>query len=120
MRADKQAAPEEFRKGQKTRQQILDVAADVASADGLEGLTIGSLAKVLGMSKSGLYAHFGSKEELATRFDFLRRRRCCESRIDRFFLRAALLNECDEGLRLFVGQILVRHFLLFIFIEELD
>ena len=64
MCADEQAATEELRKGQKTRQQILAVAADVASADGLEGLTIGSLAKVLGMSKSGLYAHFGSKEEL--------------------------------------------------------
>ncbi len=53
-----------LRKGQKTRQQILDVAADIASAEGLEGLTVGNLAKALGMSKSGLYAHFGSKEDL--------------------------------------------------------
>jgi AcrR family transcriptional regulator len=37
---------------------------DIASAQGLEGLTVGSLAEQLGMSKSGLFAHFGSKEEL--------------------------------------------------------
>lgn len=43
---------------------ILRVAADLASVDGLEGLTIGSLAEALGMSKSGLFAHFGSKQEL--------------------------------------------------------
>ncbi|GAB4151833.1 MAG: TetR/AcrR family transcriptional regulator [Planctomycetaceae bacterium] len=57
-------SPTEMGKGQKTRQQILAVAADLASAKGLEGLTIGTLAKLLGMSKSGLYAHFGSKEDL--------------------------------------------------------
>lgn len=51
-------------KGEKTRHQILDVAADLASVAGLEGVTIGSLAKALDMSKSGLFAHFGSKEEL--------------------------------------------------------
>lgn len=54
----------ELRKGEKTRQQILAVAADLASAEGLEGLTVGNLAKSLCMSKSGLYSHFGSKEEL--------------------------------------------------------
>src|SRR5436190_7229437 len=46
------------------RQAILDRAVDLASSDGLEGLTIGRLAGELGMSKSGLFGHFGSKEEL--------------------------------------------------------
>jgi AcrR family transcriptional regulator len=51
-------------KGQKTRREILLKAVDLASAEGLEALTIGRLAAVLGMSKSGLFAHFGAKEEL--------------------------------------------------------
>jgi AcrR family transcriptional regulator len=51
-------------KGDRTRQSILDRAVDLASTDGLEGLTIGRLADDLEMSKSGLFAHFGSKEEL--------------------------------------------------------
>ena len=51
-------------KGLKTRSAILDHAADLASVEGLEGLTIGRLADELQMSKSGLFAHFGSKEEL--------------------------------------------------------
>jgi AcrR family transcriptional regulator len=51
-------------KGERTRQTILEAAVDVASAEGLEGLTIGRLASKLSMSKSGLFAHFGSKEEL--------------------------------------------------------
>jgi len=51
-------------KGENTRQGILDHAVDLASLEGLEGLTIGRLADELGMSKSGLFAHFGSKEEL--------------------------------------------------------
>lgn len=51
-------------KGDKTRQSILTAAADIASAEGLNGLTIGKLASTLGMSKSGLYAHFDSKEDL--------------------------------------------------------
>lgn len=50
--------------GQQTRQIILKTAVDVASVEGLEGLSIGRLAAELGMSKSGLFAHFGSKEEL--------------------------------------------------------
>ena len=50
--------------GARTKEAILRAAADLASVDGLEGLTIGSLAGVLQMSKSGLYAHFGSKQEL--------------------------------------------------------
>jgi len=51
-------------KGERTRQSILDRAVDLASLEGLEGLTIGRLADDLQMSKSGLFAHFGSKEEL--------------------------------------------------------
>lgn len=51
-------------RGERTRQQILETAVDLASAEGLEGLTIGRLAQALSMSKSGLFAHFGSKEEL--------------------------------------------------------
>jgi len=51
-------------RGRRTRESILQAAADLASVEGLEGLTIGRLASELGMSKSGLFAHFGSKEEL--------------------------------------------------------
>jgi AcrR family transcriptional regulator len=51
-------------KGAATRAAILDRAVDLASAEGLEGLTIGRLAEEMGMSKSGLFAHFGSKREL--------------------------------------------------------
>lgn len=50
--------------GARTRQAILARAVDLASVEGLEGLTIGRLASALTMSKSGLFAHFGSKEEL--------------------------------------------------------
>jgi AcrR family transcriptional regulator len=48
----------------RTREAILECAVDIASVRGLEGLTVGELAKELRMSKSGLFAHFGSKEEL--------------------------------------------------------
>jgi AcrR family transcriptional regulator len=48
----------------KRRDAILSLAMDVASSEGLEGLTIGRLSKLAGMSKSGLFAHFGSKEDL--------------------------------------------------------
>ena len=51
-------------KGEITRQQILDHAVALASKVGLDGLTIGGLADDLKMSKSGLYAHFQSKEAL--------------------------------------------------------
>jgi AcrR family transcriptional regulator len=51
-------------KAANTRNAILERAVDLASAEGLEGLTIGRLARELQMSKSGLFAHFGSKEEL--------------------------------------------------------
>jgi AcrR family transcriptional regulator len=50
--------------GARSRQTILRAAADLATVDGLDGLSIGNLAAHIGMSKSGLYAHFGSKEEL--------------------------------------------------------
>ena len=50
--------------GERTRRNILEAAVDIASAEGLEGLTIGRLAAETGMSKSGLFAHFGSKEDL--------------------------------------------------------
>jgi AcrR family transcriptional regulator len=51
-------------KGERTRAAILDRAVDLASVEGLEGLTIGRLASDLGMSKSGLFRHFGSKQDL--------------------------------------------------------
>jgi AcrR family transcriptional regulator len=51
-------------KGEQTRVTILDEALKIASRLGLEGLTIGSLADATGMSKSGLFAHFGSREDL--------------------------------------------------------
>ena len=51
-------------RGDRTRHAILEGAARLASVEGLEGLSIGRLASHLGISKSGLYAHFGSKEEL--------------------------------------------------------
>jgi len=51
-------------KGEDTRQRIVDYAAGLASKVGLEGLSIGGLSEVLGISKSGLFAHFRSKEAL--------------------------------------------------------
>lgn len=61
---DTPAGRPETSKGAETRAAILDRAVDIASAEGLEGLTIGHLASELEMSKSGLFAHFGSKQEL--------------------------------------------------------
>jgi AcrR family transcriptional regulator len=66
------SAPEEARvpprstqqKGQQTRAAILEAALGLASQIGLEGLSIGALAEVTHMSKSGVFAHFGSREEL--------------------------------------------------------
>jgi AcrR family transcriptional regulator len=61
------AAPAQRRQradGRRSRDAILDNAARLATVDGLEGLSIGSLAEHTGMSKSGLYAHFTSKEDL--------------------------------------------------------
>ncbi|WP_211363521.1 TetR/AcrR family transcriptional regulator [Saccharothrix saharensis] len=51
-------------RGEQTRRQILRRAAEIASVEGLEGLSIGRLATELEVSKSGVFAHFGSKEEL--------------------------------------------------------
>lgn len=48
----------------ETRREILQVAVNIASAEGLEGLSIGRLAAELQMSKTGIFAHFGSKEQL--------------------------------------------------------
>ena len=58
------ATTAEAKKGERTRSAILDGAVELASAEGLDGLTIGHLAAELRMSKSGLFAHFGSKQEL--------------------------------------------------------
>lgn len=54
----------ESKKGSATKSMILQVALDIASKSGLEGITIGHLADSVGMSKSGVFAHFGSREEL--------------------------------------------------------
>ena len=51
-------------RGMRTRRAILRKAVNIASIEGLEGLTIGKLASALRISKSGLFAHFGSKEDL--------------------------------------------------------
>jgi AcrR family transcriptional regulator len=51
-------------KGQLTRDRIVDRALELASTLGLEGLSIGELASSLRLSKSGLFAHFGSKQAL--------------------------------------------------------
>jgi AcrR family transcriptional regulator len=51
-------------KGERTREAILDEALRLVSKAGLDGLTIGTLADATGMSKSGLFAHFGSRDEL--------------------------------------------------------
>lgn len=64
MQTHEQEARGRAAQGERTRAAILRVAVDVSSCEGLEGLTIGRLATELGMSKSGLFAHFGSKEEL--------------------------------------------------------
>ncbi len=58
------SATKEGTKGERTRAAILDRAVDLASVEGLEGLTIGRLASDLEMSKSGLFRHFGSKQDL--------------------------------------------------------
>lgn len=59
-----EATPKFMRKGELTRAAILEVALVLASRDGLEGLTIGLLADKMNMSKSGVFAHFGSREDL--------------------------------------------------------
>lgn len=62
--ARKKAVRRRQPRGLRTRETILARAVDIASVQGLEGLTVGSLSEQLRMSKSGLFAHFGSKEEL--------------------------------------------------------
>src|SRR3546814_16479755 len=51
-------------KGAATREAILDRAYDIARFAGIDGLSIGPLAQAVGMSKSGVFAHFGSREDL--------------------------------------------------------
>src|SRR5690606_12183923 len=51
-------------KGQQTKAAIVDAALGLATQYGLEGLSIGALAELMHMSKSGVFAHFGSREEL--------------------------------------------------------
>lgn len=53
-----------LKRGRETRRAILERAVDIASAEGLDGLSIARLAAALDISKSGLFAHFGSKEDL--------------------------------------------------------
>ncbi len=62
--APSSAVAKTLHKGQQTRAAILDAALGLASQMGLEGLSIGALAEVTHMSKSGVFAHFGSREEL--------------------------------------------------------
>src|SRR5215208_3928187 len=50
--------------GERSRTAILDEAARLATIEGISGLSLSRLADAVGMSKSGLFAHFGSKEEL--------------------------------------------------------
>ena len=64
MNAAATATVEKTTKGEETRAQILAAAIEMASRGGFESLTIGSLAEKTGMSKSGLFAHFGSKIDL--------------------------------------------------------
>jgi AcrR family transcriptional regulator len=61
---DVEATASKPTKGDRTRAAILHEAARLATVEGLEGISIGGLAAVTGMSKSGLYAHFGSREAL--------------------------------------------------------
>lgn len=56
--------PAALHKGQQTKAAIVDAALGLATQIGLEGLSIGALAEVMHMSKSGVFAHFGSREEL--------------------------------------------------------
>ena len=60
----KRPTPRSLHKGQQTRAAILDAALVLSSHMGLEGLSIGALAEVTQMSKSGVFAHFGSREDL--------------------------------------------------------
>jgi len=63
-RAEAHAEHRPLQKGQQTRAAILDAALGMATHVGLEGLSIGALADMMGMSKSGVFAHFGSRDGL--------------------------------------------------------
>jgi AcrR family transcriptional regulator len=63
-RADTRSGGATRRKGEATHEAILGHALELASVHGLEGISIGALARETGLSKSGLFAHFGSKEKL--------------------------------------------------------
>jgi AcrR family transcriptional regulator len=62
--AGKAASGRALQKGQQTKLAIIDAALGLATQLGLEGLSIGALAEATNMSKSGVFAHFGSREEL--------------------------------------------------------
>jgi AcrR family transcriptional regulator len=81
-------------KASATRAAILERAAQIASTEGLEGLTIGRLAEELAMSKSGLFAHFGSKQDLQLA--------TIETAAERFYQEviAPALNETEGSARL--------------------
>jgi AcrR family transcriptional regulator len=64
VKASAKSLQKSLHKGQQTRAAILEAALGLASHMGLEGLSIGALAEVTQMSKSGVFAHFGSREEL--------------------------------------------------------
>ena len=63
-RAAKPSAERALQKGRQTKAAIVDAALGLATHIGLEGLSMGALAELMGMSKSGVFAHFGSREEL--------------------------------------------------------
>jgi AcrR family transcriptional regulator len=58
------SAVKPVRKGEQTKAAIIEAALELSARSGLEGLTIGTLAEKMAMSKSGVFAHFGSREEL--------------------------------------------------------
>ena len=57
-------SPAVVNKGAATRESVVERALSIARTDGFEGLTIGGIAHAVGMSKSGVFAHFGSREDL--------------------------------------------------------
>src|SRR3954464_2466625 len=63
-RSDTQAPRRRRADGERSRAAILEEATRLATIEGIEGLSMGRLADEVGMSKSGLFAHFGSKEDL--------------------------------------------------------
>ena len=65
-RASRAVAEDErpLQKGRQTKAAIIEAALGLATQIGLEGLSIGAVAEVMQMSKSGVFAHFGSREEL--------------------------------------------------------